>query len=285
MGVLEQLVFEKEEEVWEYVRGCPTYVAVERAMNKDGKKVYVARRFDEVCRLQSDYQRYGNVHHYTLRGVGRLVLMLKRQGMSLQKLYDEYAGQPWIVENLEEVLAERERVREKFYGIFETHPVAEWTLTINGLGKHSVIMFLGFIDPHVCSTAGKACAFWALAGPSSRRVSGRKGVGNPRLRGEAFFMAKRVWMKGDSYYKPLAEAKKEWYLAKLPDERGKKAHAHVMALLWLGHLLVSHAWEVWRRYEGLPVHSHRLYIPPKPHEDAVFDDERILECLRTGRVE
>jgi len=292
---MSEMVFESAEDLWSYVRSRREYTAVRVAKAKGKKRVYIATPFSEVCRLQELYSWSPGsfVHHYTLRGVGRLALMLRREKVAFQSLYDEYVGQPWIAKALEDVMAEREKLVDDVYAMFETHPVAQWTTAVKGLGKSDALLFLCFIDPHVASTAGKACAFWALAGeqsvrrrkPKSNQTQEEMKPGHYELRGAAYYMAERIWMKRDQYYRPLAEAKKEYYLAKLPqDERGRNAHAHTRALLWLAHLLVSHAWEVWRRFEGLPIHPHRLYMPPKPSEDAVWTDEETLKHLRSGKL-
>ena len=295
-----ELIFEDREKLWDYVReNWNRYVAIkkvivkkeERKGGKDEEEAYyVTKIFDEPCVLQQQYSLYPviNVHHYILFGLGRIITRLKREKMSFDRLREEYIGQPWIKETLEEIISEREKVLNKFYEMFETNPVVEWATSIKGLGPHDALLFLSFIDPHIATSAGKATRYWALAGPESIRRKGEKGKsisGRPHLRGEAWFMASRIWMKKDPYYLPLAKAKKEYYLTKLPeDEKGRKKHAQDRAYLWLGHLLVSHAWEVYRRYERLPVNPHRTYIPPKPHEDAVFSDDKIINAILKGEL-
>lgn len=279
----EVLVFEDFNELWRFIEGRREYVAVDRAKGKGEKVVYLARLTGDVCRLPEIFEGW-LAHHYNLEGLAKLVLMLRRQKQSLDAIRREYLWQDWAVEALNRITRERERLVDEAYDHIAMHPVAQWVERVRGLGRHDAVLFTGMIDPHIATSAGKACAYWCLAGPESRLRAGRKAKGKPILRGEAFFMAQRVWMRGDQYYKPLAEAKKQYYLTKLPeDEKGRNMHAHVRALLWLAHLLVSHAWEVHRRFEGLPVNPHMNYIPPKPDEDAVFNNERVLEAIRTGQ--
>jgi hypothetical protein len=282
MGSGEVIVFNSWDELWDFIESRREYVAIDRARTKGGESVYLARLTNDVCRLPELFKG-SMAHHYNLEGLARLVLMLKRQKQSLDTIRKEYAWQEWAVEAFNRIVKEREKLVDEVYDHVAAHPVTHWVERVKGLGKHDAILFLGFIDPHIATSAGKAYKYWCLAGPESKLRSGRKVEGKPILRGEGFFMASRVWMRGDEYYKPLAEAKKEYYLTKLPqDERGRNAHAHARALLWLARLLVGHAWEVHRRFERLPINPHANHIPPKPDEDAVFDNEKILNAIRNG---
>jgi len=283
MGMEGMLVFEDAEELWKFIEGRREYVAIDRVRGKGGKSVYIAKLTNDVCRLPEVFNGWMR-YHYNLEGLAKLVLMLRRQRQSLDAIRKMYFWQQWAVEAIDGIMRERERVVNEVYEHVVRHPVVQWVDRVKGLGKHDAILFLGLIDPHVATSAGKACAYWNLAGPESILRSGKKTKGAPILRGEAFFMAQRIWMKNDEYYKPLAEAKKEYYLARLPlDEKGRSAHAHIRALLWLAHLLVSHAWEIHRRFEGLPVNPHMNYIPPKPDEDAVFSNDKIINAIRAGQ--
>jgi hypothetical protein len=277
------MTFEDPEELWKFVRGRREYTHVEARVTKEKKIVYVAIPTNDTCVLPAFFNS-PTMHHYELRGMGKLALVLKREKMSLQKLRDNYPFEQWINDALKEAINSRKSLLETIFKPVTAHPVAGWAMSVRGLGMHDALLFLGFIDPHICTTSGKACAYWNLAGPASRRRSGRKTTGPPILRGEAFFMAQRIWMRGDPYYKPLADAKREYYLSKLPeDEKGRRKHAYNRALLWLAHLLVSHAWEKHRKFEKLPLHPHANYIPPKPDEDAEFTDEKILNALKAGQ--
>jgi hypothetical protein len=37
-----------------------------------------------------------------------------------------------------------------------------------------------------------------------------------------------------------------------------------------------------RRFVRLPINPHANHIPPKPDEDAVFDNDKILNAIRNG---
>jgi len=277
------LVFEDANELWKFVESYKEYVAIDRARGRGGKTVYIAKITNDVCRLPEIFNGWMR-HHYNLEGLAKLVLMLRRQRQSLDAIRKVYWWQDWAIEALNSIMRQREELINEVYEHIVRHPVTWWVERVKGLGRHDAILFLGMIDPHIATSAGKACAYWNLAGPESKLKSGQKAKGAPILRGEAFFMAQRVWMRNDEYYKPLAEAKKEYYLTKLPeDEKGRSAHAHTRALLWLAHLLVSHAWEMHRRFERLPINPHMNYIPPKPDEDAVFSNDKILNAIRTGQ--
>jgi hypothetical protein len=284
------IVFENAEELWSLVRSRGEYTAVKRVWLKkssgEAVRVYIAKPFNEVCWLQ-DYLPGRKLHHYDLEVVGRVIIRLIRDKMSFERLMGEYRSQ-WIGEALEEVEREREKLIDRIYEAFQNHPVSQWASCVKGLGKMYTVMFICMIDPHIASTSGKACAYWGLAGPRSVLRRGEKTVGHRVLRGIAYFMASRVaYILRDPYYYPLFMAKKEWCLRKCQEkgEKGYRAHADKMARLWLAHLLVSHAWEKYREFERLPIHPHRLHIPPKPTEDATWTDEKVLECLRNGRLE
>jgi len=97
-------------------------------------------------------------------------------------------------------------------------------------------------------------------------------------------------MARDPYYTSLYKAKKEYYLNR-PDlveqkdsKKGWKGWIDNMAKRWLIKLLISHAWEIIRRSEGLPVNPHHGYIEPKPEGFNPNDPKfcRILENLKNG---
>jgi hypothetical protein len=87
-------------------------------------------------------------------------------------------------------------------------------------------------------------------------------------------------MAKDPYYTALYRAKKEYYtgrpdLVALKDtKKGWKGWVDNMSKRWMVKILTSHAWEIMRRSEGLPVNPHHGYIPPKP-----IDTEEQREVL------
>jgi len=277
------LTFEDAEELWDFVKSRREYTHVEFRRGPRKKLIYIAIPTSDICILPQFFKK-PNLHHFDLRGIGRMAIMLTKQKMALQSLRENYPFEQWLSDALDDAIRSRERIIKRAYQEYQAHPICRWIENISGLGPADAIMFMAFIDPHICTTAGKAFAYWNLAGDKSVRRSGVKTPGDPELRGIAFFMAQRIWMRNDSYYKPLAEAKKEYYLKKLQakGEKGYRIHAHKRALLWLGHLLVGHAWEIWRRFEGLPTHPHANYVPPKssPSEEP---PEEILKALRNGK--
>ncbi|MEM1525262.1 MAG: hypothetical protein QW618_03880 [Nitrososphaerales archaeon] len=56
-----------------------------------------------------------------------------------------------------------------------------------------------------------------------------------------------------------------------------KAHVDSMAKIWLAKIILSHAWELIRREEGLKVGTHYPYIPPKPADPE--ECKRILDDI------
>ena len=189
---------------------------------------------------------------------------------------------------------------------------------MRGMGPVAAIAFLAFINPFEASTAGRAKAYLGLY-PGARLRRGSRASWNPRGRGRVRLIARGVIMAKDAYYRPLYEAKKRYYLenprvegtgpgavrwppfkeiledpSKCPKYeacagrigRGRppcRAHLDNMARRWLASLLVSHAAELMKRAEGLPVDSflaHRGYIPPKRHPEEA--PEELLERIAGG---
>lgn len=187
---------------------------------------------------------------------------------------------------------------KKAYSLFSEHPLWDWCQAVKGLGPVAALTFLGYINPYVATTASKV---WKYAG----LVPTRPKKFNRRFKGRVMgVIVKNIILKKDSYYYPLYIGKKQYYLvdrgmqgyiddpSTCPDykkcvtrnyeaarRQGRKpkrpscrAHADNRAKRVLGKLLCSHALEIMRVHEGLPVdamRSHRDYIAPKPFLGAI----------------
>jgi len=196
-------------------------------------------------------------------------------------------------------------------GIFKDTTLWDWCKRVRGLGPVAAMTFLGFIDPYVCTSAGK---LWAYTGfiPGAKMTSGEKSTWSPHLKGRFWLLCRNVVMARDPYYVPLYQAKKDYYLTQrgyakyiedpkscpkyaecLKRLKGKasrlgktmkkppcKGHADNLAKRWLVKLLQSHALEIIRKSLGLPWDAvHHGYIPPKP-EDPISREEALKQAVK-----
>jgi hypothetical protein len=197
-------------------------------------------------------------------------------------LMSEHPSAPEVVHSIiDDIAKDKRRILQRAEAIVENHPVYNWCKMVSAgwgsLGAQFALITLGFIDPHEADTGGKAKAYWGLTEAGKRR-SGKKGVGNPRLKGVAIFAAQRVIAGKDCYYFPLYQAKKEYYA-----NVRNISYAHTKARFWLAALLVSHAQQIIREAEGYQVPRHRMHIPPKSSPDEA-PPEWLLEVLRKGEI-
>ena len=261
----------------EYEKTTGFYARVAEQI-QEGKRTYVVYGYDEVCRL-SKY--IPGMTHNGLRVLAGTYLASSRLGTQLQAMAKNPTAPPIVHEMVKEVLLEKKATLEKIGNLISNHPIYRWCSIVTAgrggsLGAAAAIVFLGYIDPHEATTAGKAKKYWGFT-PEGKLRSGSKASFNTRLKGIGFFTATRVVMGRDSYYRPLFDAKKEYYVSKGVN------FPHNKAIYWLAALLISHAQQIIRESEGYSVPRHRMHIEPKQHEDQT-PDERILEALRKGEV-
>jgi hypothetical protein len=142
------------------------------------------------------------------------------------------------------------------------HPIWKWAERVRGLGDLTVMVFLGEIDPYICTSSGKAWAYFGLI-PEGKLKAGRPAKGRRMLKSIAWVTAGNILHHEDIYYTRLYEAKRLYY-----ESIGKNA-PEGKAKYWLAKLIVSHGWEIIRRAEGLEIFKpiHRTYIPPKMEDD------------------
>ncbi|MEM4976427.1 MAG: hypothetical protein QXT64_03775 [Desulfurococcaceae archaeon] len=167
------------------------------------------------------------------------------------------------------------------------------------------------------TSAGKIWQYWGLT-PAGKLESGVKARHNPKLKGRAWWIATNILMARDPYYTAIYRCKKE-YLAKVrgfeeyvsnpsscplyasclaklaraaarkggkPKTPACKAHMDGLAKLYLAKIILSHAWEISARAEGMVIPRHRSYVRPKAHADDIPDEEALKGILegRAGEV-
>jgi hypothetical protein len=251
---------------------------VEGQAPPSGSVIYEVYGYDEECRLN---KYIPGVTHDGLRMLANAYMNTTKLRAALDLMSEHPSASEVVHSIIEDIAKDKRRILERAEAVVENHPVYRWCKMVSAgrgsLGAQMALMFLGFIDPHEADTGGKAKAFWGLTEASKLR-SGKKAVGNPRLKGVAMFAAARVIMGKDSYYAPLYQAKKEYY-------RNVRdiSYAHSKAQFWLAALLVSHAHQIIREAEGYQVPYHRMHIPPKSSPDET-PPEWLLEALRKGEI-
>lgn len=193
-----------------------------------------------------------------------------------------------------ELRLEEKRVLEEAKRFIRDHPIWSYCQRVKGMGDVAALTFLGFIDPYVADTAGKARAYFGLV-PEAELRSGSKARFNPEGKGRVWLVVRNVIMQRDPYYYPLYQKKKAYYMERMgayinnpqlcpnyeeckrrimskarrlgrpPKKFPCKAHIDNKAKRWLAGLIVSHATQILREAEGLDVSNfkkHRGYIPP-----------------------
>lgn len=143
----------------------------------------------------------------------------------------------------------------------EAHPLWEWCGAVRGMGPVAALTFLGFINPEIATTAGKAKAYLGLI-PGARLRSGERGKFNPQGKGRVWLVTRNVIVARDSYYKPLYDAKKRYYL-----ERARVEGAGPTAVKWPPFQEILEDPERCPRFEGcvkgLRGRAERLGRKPK----------------------
>ena len=108
----------------------------------------------------------------------------------------------------------------------KNHPLWEWCKRVKGLGPVACLMFLGYINPYIASTAGKARAYFGVI-PGAELKSGRKGNINPEAKGRLWLITRNVIMAKDEYYYPIYLKKREYYM-----ENGRESFVDGKWIKW-----------------------------------------------------
>lgn len=109
------------------------------------------------------------------------------------------------------LIAEERAFLKEHAAEIEFDPLWEWCEATKGLGHVAALTFMGFINPEIATTAGKAKAYLGLF-PGARLRSGEKAAWNPHGKGRVWFVVQNVIRARDSYYPPLYRAKKIYYM-------------------------------------------------------------------------
>jgi hypothetical protein len=242
-------------------------------------KMYVVYGYDEPCRLN---KYLPDMTHGGLHILAGMYLRLTKLKVAFD-LMSRSPMAPKVVSNMMSIVTDEKRdMTGMIQKIIEPHPITKWCSIISGGGKGATIgtaaaiVFLGYVDPHEAPTAGKARKYWGYY-PGGVLKHGQKVDFNPWIKGVGHFTAKRVVMGRDSYYRPLFDAKKEYYVSR------NAPRPNMMALRWLASLLVSHAQQIIREAEGYTVPRHRMHIEPKS-QPGETPPKSIIEAIRTGAV-
>ena len=169
----------------------------------------------DACRYFPRCQKYENY-----RLLGRTFLALQRervaQHLRVGKLLEHNADEEIIrIMTTHEV---RFKSDEKdFLGdcatLLQTHAIFEWAQIVQGLGTAGAFILL-HINPFKARTVGQAKAFLGLA-PGLGLRSGQRAKFDPAAKGRIWLLVNGVLMarkgKGDTYYRPLYDAKKTFY--------------------------------------------------------------------------
>jgi len=91
------------------------------------------------------------------------------------------------------------------------HPLWQWCERVKGMGSVACMTFLGFINPFVADTAGKAKAYLGLV-PGKGLKSGKQPRINPEAKGRIWLITRNVIMARDDYYYKLYQSKKQYYM-------------------------------------------------------------------------
>jgi len=286
LGVFKNM--EDAVKVWrEYMYETGFYATIwKRVSIKDGSREvsYEVRAYDEPCLLG----KYVKLEHMDLRLLAAEYLRARKYVQQSKQILREMPVSSAVREILETGRGEKESIVREAERLIQAHPIAKWCSIVKAgrgsLGAAAALIYIGYIDPHECTTAGKAFKYWGLT-PEGKKRRGVRSVGRMDLKGVAIFNAKRVVMGNDPYYKPVRDAKKRYYLGVLPtDLKGRKAVANDKANYWLAKILLGNAWELYRRSENLKVHKHRNHIPPKSYPGQK-PDPQILERIELGELE
>ena len=85
-----------------------------------------------------------------------------------------------------------------------------WCERTKGLGPMACATFVGFINPYIADTAGKAKAYMGLI-PDATLKAGEQSKFNPGARGRMYVVTTNIIRAQDPYYSQLYYQKKEYY--------------------------------------------------------------------------
>jgi len=181
------------------------------------------------------------------------------------------------VTDLEDIVETQKNVEKEILDLVKKksggHLLWTWAKANAGIGEVGVMTFLGYINPFIADTAGKAKAYLGLT-PNHGLKKGLNHKCNFEAKGRFYgvvlhgvIMAKHSKKKSTFYYDYYQNAKA--YYANHPKvlalTKGQKGYIDNLAKRKTLALIVSHGTELMREYEGLSTEAfkaHRNYIAP-----------------------
>lgn len=95
--------------------------------------------------------------------------------------------------------------------LLKEHPLWQWCNRVKGLGRVACLTFLGFINPFVADTAGKAKSYIGCV-PGKKIKSGERLKVNLEAKGRIWLITRNVIMAKDPFYYKLYQQKKQYYM-------------------------------------------------------------------------
>jgi len=162
-----------------------------------GSKEAPVWEWKHLCRFYLDLQHLRTACEARIRKMeeesvpDELIALMKHYASSLKKEEKSF------------LKAVEERMKDSL--------VYSWCKSVKGLGTMACLMFMGFTNPFVADTAGKARAYWGLV-PYKKLKAGERLRIDPEAKGRAWLIAGNVIKAGDQFYVSQYKRKKEYYL-------------------------------------------------------------------------
>lgn len=149
----------------------------------------------------------------------------------------------------------------------------EYMIAVKGVGPILAAQAISMIDIERANTVSalwRYSGFGVVDGKAERLIKGKKSRYNKRLKNICLKIATSL-LRANSPYRQIYDDAREYYERERVDWNKKHqdyAAKRKMIKVWLSHL-----WEVWRKFEGLPVRNiyaqdklgHTHYIKPQDY--------------------
>lgn len=106
---------------------------------------------------------------------------------------------------------DEEEMLKSITALLSDHPIWDYCQTVKGFGPVAALTFLGYIDPYIADTAGKAKSYLGFI-PGKALQAGKRARLNPEAKGRFWMITRNVIMAKDPFYTKLYHRKKEYYL-------------------------------------------------------------------------
>ena len=114
--------------------------------------------------------------------------------------------------------ADEKEMLKNIEELLKDHPIRTYCENVKGLGPIAAMTFLGYIDPFVATTAGKAKSYLGFI-PGKALKKGQKARMNLEAKGRFWIIGRNVIMAKDPFYTELYHKKKDYYLNKSREVR------------------------------------------------------------------